>query len=575
MVEIFDLSTDLSDLPQLNTQMSKLTYIEKNPDRPSLGTDFPGTDIYFRWNNSGVQRTLMDKSFIDIELRVDVVDTIAPVVYRSPVKADDIAMAMGTAACLFEQAEFSMGGNSIYSIGKDLPQVDAIRTRTSMTEGWMSGIGKAENNWDSSYSDRQNRIANDSFEAKYPLDVAVDKAANAAPLSTSINYQEYTAANLNFDVATPNQAAFTAVGGILTFSPNGGTAVDIINTSILKVGDVIRGVGGNFDNFQFRITRVVSATVCIVDNQSGAGNVGAESVVNLTFMRPEKSAQRKSSKRLIWRPPLGVFYQNKGLPAGSYEIRLRPHSTERFMKNMIQSSMRNVQQIVLLAEQIGQVRVTVTKFVLNLCQVETERVDDLTYFLPLEEISSHERVITGSSLNEYSVTVPTSTQKLTLAFQSQKATDDTRIPPTFFKFLNPIIGGAGSSADNNPEGVLSLDTFYLLYDSQQFPQQQPILSYKGVEDYWGKAYAMHQYYTGSQNSGFVGEDFLTYVERGPLFLFKVPRDGLSNSQQVSVNFRFTPELVENTKFYLFAHHRKIVTVTVESGRIISAVPSDS
>ncbi len=246
-----------------------------------------------------------------IRLRANLTNGDGTLINTSSLAANggDKAPNMGVCGNLFQSMEFKIAQKVVSRISDRVAQVDALYSRLNYSKSQLDAWGQSTNWWDPDYKFRNNQIAVDGLElddgSSYP------KFIDESP-STE------TATQVGFDIAVgPNQVAYTLATRLLTFSVNGGNAINISNNQILHVGDVVVLPEGEFKILEI----LTSLTANALQTDGNAANFVARDMTDGDlFVRGFQQADNKSPKRsnleFIWKPPLGIFNCPYALPAG-------------------------------------------------------------------------------------------------------------------------------------------------------------------------------------------------------------------------------------------------------------------
>lgn len=177
-MSLFDLKTSLSELKNSNEGISKLTWDQISASREVTGATFPGRAIHFRFSVAGQRWWVPGRSYMRMRLKVAKANGTAIV------SADDVALAPGVAACLFQSAEFRINGKTVSHVTDNLAQIDAVQTRLRKPKSWVSNIGKSANLWEHKFV---NRKADQSIDGlRVPEALNIPTLATAAEIKTEL-----------------------------------------------------------------------------------------------------------------------------------------------------------------------------------------------------------------------------------------------------------------------------------------------------------------------------------------------------------------------------------------------------
>ncbi len=560
----FDLITNIDDVGSLNLKMSKYNYYEKSADRALTGDTFPSTNINYEFEIGSNERLDGYHAVIDCELEISIYTGVGQAT-RVPVKGDNIAPCMGAMNCLWDEIELTNDNVEIGNISKNIPQVAAMRARSTYSDAWMEGVGNSTNFWSANFSKRQELICADS------------KTDDGDNQNASLNlvgnrYEALIATRLGFDAAATIAIAAVgvAVGAytqILTLVQGAGD--DLIEAG-LRPGDRIKGVAGAALNFEYEFISFVPGAdilVAIVKIITGdkTAVIAATTMPNWEFYRPDSRQPSKSTIRCLWKPPIGAFYMNHPWGPGKWNLRLKPRSADTYQKLFFESKFFPIEQTAGVA---GNIRLQIKRMTFMMPMYESERFDEGIYHMAMQEIDAHTQTVSGTGRQEYSQRISPSTQKVTLAFQTNDVETLTTASPSVFKFNNMVAGAATAGV---PSTELTLRNFYLKYGTEQYPQPQPSLQYEDPFNFWSKVYQQSKVYEGSFYDEGAGETFRKWLQRGPYFSFLTARDGTSRERSIDINFDLPGETVPagSVRYLLFDHYRKIVSVEISGGQVQS------
>ncbi len=557
MKSIFDLPQSVSELPALNQGMSRLTYEQVPPLKNVQGTGFPGGRIEHRWEVSGNRWWIPSRSYIRLRAKLTNGDGSAIIADSLGATGGDKAPNMGVMGNLFQSMEFKIAQKVVSRISDRVAQVDALYNRLNYSKSQLDSWGAGTNWWQPDFDTRSNLISQDGL------------------IVNQINYSNRsveTAAFIDFDIATPNNASYTAATKTLTFIVNGGAAIDIRNNQILHIGDRVIGVGGNFNNNIYEITEIIDGLTCHADQLNAAeADVAAETVGNLEFelasaQKNNKSPQ-KSELEFIWKPPLGIFSCPYALPAGRYELSMIPQNSAEYMKKAIESFQADINQRSQLDNNglISDIQFEVIDLNFYVATTEGPRVDDLTYMIDIEDINCQVENVTGGGFQQKNFDVEPSTTALTIAWQQQSAGLNTLHSQSKFKFLS-----------SNPEfdsGELALKRFFVRYGLDQKPSPDYDPDYEGNKSYITELYAETQLYSGQKFNDGAPESQQDWIDRGPYLYFAWPRDATDEATRVNINYQFDDSVtVTNVaRTLLFNHYKNVAMITVKDGRVVDVV----
>ncbi len=540
MSSIFDLKQSASELPSLNSGLAKLTYTQVPSTRDVTGTNFPGGAQHYRWQTAGVRWWIPSRTYVRMRGRLLKADGVTQVVI-----GDDVAPNMGLMAALYQSAEFRMGGKTIARVSDFMPQVDALQKRTQKSKSWLDGVGKDLEYWEPDFYQRQAEVTSDG----YYTDEKAQFVPPTAATRLAMGFDPLTTIEI---VAATSRAVFAAAAG---------AAPDIINLQPIHVGDVITLANA----VRYSVTRIVSALIAEVTvlnlptilNDAAAAD--AFTVERVQDYQEQKSFNR-SGLEVIWQPPLSIWGVSHGMPAGEYELVLNPQNSAVFEKRAIES---------LVGDQNapGDFRFIVDDLFVYLATAEGPSVDNLSYFMSLEEVRCQvDQIDANTSLQQKNFDVSPAAYALTVAFQDVDANVDTRRSGSKYK-IRQIVG----FEDEYPSAELALQRMFVRYNGEQKPSPDADPNFLSPDGFMKSRYAETLLYSGAYFDCGGGESFRDWVDRGPYYYFSYPKDGSSESTRVNVNYQFRRSLGATGRVLLFDHYRSMVLVSIVNGRIQDVV----
>lgn len=536
MSSLFDLKQSASELPSLNQGMAKLTYEQYTPQRSVVGEGFKDGQIHIKFSMSGSRWWVPARSYVRIRARYGTTALAAVPI----VEADDVAPNMGTCANLFQNCEFRMAGKTISRIEANLAQVDALENRLLKSKAWLDGVGASLNNWEASQNIRKQKISSDgsSFQNDDVAYGYVDRLAMGFANDTTI---AFTLANATDEVIALVTFATGAIPDVRVVWANGDYLV--YNGVTYKV-----------------IARPSNVTLSVI--RPDGKRVVVNAAATDAFYKVPSELSHRGSVEFIWQPPLSIFKIGHALPAGDYELLLNPQPGSNFELLSVESTL--VDKVV--GNGGAQFHFHPVDLFLYVATVEGPAVSDLTYFMSLEETRCQRRNITGnaSTLTQEPFEVSPSTYALTIAFQDQTAGSGTLRSQSKFK-IRPSV--------DYPGDELRLNRMFLQYAGQSKSSPDADPSYTSPDDFLSSRYAESQLYSMNYYSEGSPESKADWLQRGPYYYFAWPRDGTSEATHVTANFSFQGGLAvaSSGNVLLFDHHKKMILVSVQDGKIIDVI----
>ncbi len=538
-MSIFDLKQSASELPSLNQGMAKMTYMQVPPTRDVTGNNFPNGQIHIRFEVAGTRWWCPAKSYIRMRAGFFQADGTTPVVVN-----DDIAPNMGIMSSILQSAEFRIADKTVSRVSDYMAQVDALEKRLTKSNSWMDSAGSDLEAWDPSQAKRLANVSSDGCMMGQEVPQAgLDRLEQG------------------FDAAT-NTIQVTAVApgqGTIVWAAAGGAAIPDVRV-LYKVGDVIDYLG-----IKYTITGFTTALIVRVTAPIAVAAVAPAAAVDwfLSQGTSDNYCGRRNRQEYIWQPPLSVFKLPHCLPSGKYELVLNPQNSSVYQKRAIESAFGDKAQ-----GAAGDFQFIIDDYYLYVSTVEGPAVSDLSYFMSLEETRcQQENVDNTTGLQQKNFDVSPNTYALTMAFQGQE--NGTRTDQSASKFKVPQIAAAPLSY---PSGELALNRVYIQYNGENKPSPDGDPDYLSPRDYLKSRYAETQLYSGAYWDAGGPESYKLWLQRGFYMYFAYPKDGLSESTRVNVNFSFQTQLNNDSgRVLLFDHHRSVVLVSISNGRVIDVV----
>lgn len=521
MSSVFDLPKSVEELGSLNDDMTRVGYQQVSATRDVTGASFPNGTQHYKFTTGSTQWWIPARSYF--RMRVSIKDAAG----NPLVVGDDVAPNMGICANLFQSAEIRLQGKTISRISDFLPQIDALETRLSKSKSYLDSTGASLNLWQPSVAERQTVMSNDA-----PI---LNKSGAKDVLTTSI--------------VAPNQVAIT-VGGLFTFTQNGGVAIPNL-TTIFNVGDTAKITVAGGLTYTIEVAAVGAATLTSSSSQAA---VVATNCTSLERIRSVSASRAVENIELIWTPPLALMKHDKALPTGAWEIVLNPHNSSAYQKYGIESSQ---------ADKTAGVdfNLTVDEVFFYCATVEGKRFEEGSYMLDLDQTSCQVNTINQAAFGQKDFTVSPSTYALTAAYQDGRVGTNSLCSSTKFKSLNVAL---------TESEELKLNRFFINYNSQNFPQPDADPEFDATTDRTAQRYAESQIASGCMFDTGGCETIQEYHDRGSYYHFRCPQDAGNRATRVIVHQGFVGGTdVTNMRLLLFCHHKSVMYVSVKDGQVLS------
>jgi hypothetical protein len=427
----------------------------------------------------------------------------------APVSRDGIAFADSVCGNLFNNVYVRAGGQDVSSIVNYVPQAQQIKNRLDKSGAWLNSVGRDSFGCDADFASRQKQTS-----SGFPL----------GPVGATV---EIVAAT----------GRVTGANGALLFT--GDSKLDV-NDQI-----VVNGI-------TYTVTTAATAddgTACIVAGDFPGGNdVAATTVCYKVDPTKNADGDGRNIVYLMWQPPVGIWDETKPLGSGDYRIQLNPNS---YYKTACVES--------LLA---GLASPAAFNFAVNDIQlfIATVKVDipvtgvDTLHLMEMQIQSKALSAGTQDSLLDF--TVPPSTKAISIFVQSNKAGNDTKVPPSTFKAL-----------DRSDENLSSIQ---ITYANSSKPATRWTSELTPTTNYMKQRYNDTQLYSGKFWSEGGTETFAEWLKRGPLYHYSFIRDESDRSTHVQLNSQFG-NLAADCNIMICAHFSRAVEITSSNGFVTSVV----
>lgn len=539
---IFDLPTDVRQLPGINDPMSRMQYEQHAPTRDVTGTNFPNGQIHHRFEVSGTKRWIPSKSYI--RMRCQLGKTIAGgVVTKQLASYDDVAPNMGLCANLFQSGEFRIADKTVSRCSDYMAQIDALETRMDKSKGWLDSVGKVTNFWQADHKERAQEVSFDGRDLKSST-VGAEVVTSAAIIAASRAVGDDT-------VAWDRTGG--AAEGLITFAAGTAAVAPATNFNCqveFDVGDILVFGAGNLAQYNLKVVSVVDALNISVAGGAAIADIAATILTTNTFSiikAGKENSRRVKDLELTWQPPMSIFKCDKALPAGRYELVLNPQTASSYKLRAIEA----------LAAKISgtDYDFRIVDMYLYVATVESDRIDDLSYYINLDETRCQVDTGLGSngSLGQKNFDVSPSTYALTCAFQDSSAGSDVLYSASKFKVQN--------------DEELGLTRLFLTYGGQSKPSPDADIDFDSAGiDRTTQRYADSLLQSGQYFREGGSESLEEFHERGSYYHFAWPRDGRDRSTRAQVNAQL--DTTGNARVLLFDHYKSVAHVTVKDGRVV-------
>ena len=552
MQSIFNLKTSTDELESSNYGVSKDLYEQQAPTRDVTFTNFPNGSINFRWQTGATKWWVPSRTYLRFRMSVKQVieDPFTPgALTQIPVNilTGDIAPIMNQCAALFQSAEFRINDKTVSRISDYLPQIDTLNTRLNKSKAWIDSVGTSTNWWQESFQIRQENVA---FNGE---------------IDSTDTFGEESRRELGYD--DDHTLVLVGATGVITFGL-GGSAVPLpAIASTWSVGDIIQITeSGSIGVLDLRVTEInpggIAQTIRV---QGWNTNIAAS---NYIFIRKstrgkENLARRVTDYEIIWTPPLSIFKVEHAIPACRCELILNPQTSSVYKKAVCESS---------VADRVPgtDFDFSIRDMYLYVNTVEGSRVDNLTYYLDLEQISCQAESLVGAvNFGQKNFDVSPSTKALAVAFQDSRVGTNTLFSSTKFRSYNTL-----PDADE----TLKLNRMFVNYAGVSKPQIDADPEYletalggtgfTSVRDHTTQRYVESILNSGSYHDTGGSETLQEWQNRGAYYLFNWSKDGNDRSTRVAVHTGFASGTnLNNARLLLFSISSQVAKVVIQNGAV--------
>tara|TARA_R110000822_G_scaffold27046_3_gene81061 strand:+ start:650 stop:2416 length:1767 start_codon:yes stop_codon:yes gene_type:complete len=588
-MSIFNLIEDEKDLPSSNEGVSHFAYSEFTPSKNSTGEAFPQSLFRIPFESSNETWWIPSKSYMRIRCELQKGDS-------SQLELNSkVAPNINLAANLFQSMELQLNGKTISRCAADVAQVDMLETRLSKSDAWLKSIGASINWLQEDLDERINEVSSDGFDSKNNMEYVSDY------LNPDFGFVPATITiETNIQSATPTAGSGLGEAYML-IGNSAGTAVAAANVAamnaLLRPGDKIMFGGDRkgcatvyADDITGDIALLLAAgggkpasirILCTFaqDRSVSGGDITTGNALKyntFTILRPKQS-RRISGFEIIYKPmALSIFKYSGAIPGGGkFELICTPHNKDTYKNRAIEvpEYFRDTQLPVFNTLASG-VKFEVKDVRFYAAQVVGERVEDKTFYLPLENTRLLTTKLSTSGLVKNYFDVSPLTYALTVAFQNSSAGNDPRHSCSRFRVGSLMTTAATPAKLERPE--LSLDRMFVTYANRSYPSPDADPKYKAgnADDYSTQRYIETQINSGAFFSEGGGESIQKHQDLGPIHYFQTPKDGQNRSTRVSVNTQFSSSF-EGANLLLFEHSQSSCQIVIQRGLVISVEVSET
>ena len=524
MNSIFDLKTSVNELESSNNGVTRDLYEQQAPTRDVTGSNFPNGAIQFRFQTGGTKWWCPSRSYIRMRIRLGKTSSVALKL------SDDVAPIMNHCSALFQSAEFRINDKTVSRIADYMPQIDTLHNRLNKSKSWIDSVGNSTNFWQSSFDVRKVQVSSDG------------KDSNSVPLTQgrlSLGYDPLTTVAVAVDTA------------IMTFAT--GTIPSCLTT--YQAGDIIRLKYSATNIVEYRVSEPLSATTLQLEEFKSIATTAPAAALDFERVRVNNDARALTEYEVTWQPPLSIFQVQHAIPAARCELVLNPQTSSVYKRAIVESSLANKDPAV-------DYDISIQNMYLYINTVEGSRVDNLTYYLDLEQISCQAETLVGAnSFGQKNFDVSPSTKSLVLAFQDTRAGTNTLFSPTKFRSYDTL---------PTKDQTLDLNRMFISYAGVSKPQIDADMVYDDTKrvDQTTERYIQSLLNSGSYHDNGGSETIEEFHNRGSYYLFNWNKDGNDRSTRVSVHTGFNSGTVlTNARLLLFSIYSQVAKIVINNGSV--------
>jgi hypothetical protein len=546
MQSIFNLKTSTDELESSNYGVSKDLYEQQAPTRDVTFANFPNGSINFRWQTGATKWWVPSRTYL--RFRMSITQIIgANTGLAIDVNSADICPIMNQCAALFQSAEFRINDKTVSRISDYLPQIDTLNTRLNKSKAWIDSVGTSTNWWQENFQIRQENV---SYNGE---------------IDSTDTLGEESRAELGY--TTANTLELVGATGVVTFALGGSTTPlpSIANT--WRIGDILSVFVTGVGTIELRVVGTqpggVAQTLLV---QGWTQNIPAvnHDFKRLTSRGKENLARKVTDYEIIWTPPLSIFKVEHAIPACRCELILNPQTSSVYKKAVCESSVSD-------KTPGTDYDFSIRDMYLYVNTLEGARVDNLTYYLDLEQISCQAESLVGAvNFGQKNFDVSPSTKALAVAFQDSRVGTNTLFSSTKFRSYNAL-----PEADE----TLKLNRMFVNYAGVSKPQIDADPEYV---DYLtgapgtatnGRDFTTQRYIETILNSGSYhdtggSETLQEWQNRGAYYLFNWSKDGNDRSTRVAVHTGFASgTILNNARLLLFAISSQVAKIVIQNGAV--------
>lgn len=504
-------------------------YIEVSCQRAIEDNSFGGglQDFIFTIGRPTV--AFMDKSYMRFQLEVKGPGGGVPKV------ADQIALAEGCVANMYNNAYFKAGGSDISAVTSFFPQVSAIERRTSNSGAWLERIGMAAYGYN---SDRSSRVA------------AISQTVNGSQVGIPL-------AEGKSEIYRPTDGKTPAASTVaMTFANATVTGIGTVFTASDVGSDIV--IAGQ----RFQIATFTDATHVVLKEKPVA-DIAATADWYLCRRNLAQSTQGRNVVQVLWKPAaLGIFRWGEPLGSGEYRLQLNPDPN--YSMTAIEFPYSTVTGYGPLTGATYSVAVKSAKLYVAVAKMS---IPDSISTLRLTEFLCMAKPMSSATNGSFNWTVKPSTRAIYMFLQDTTAGSNPIIPPGVFRVYGTSANAAALPVATGEEQTLT--DIQITYANTTKPQTRWTSEFSSAKNLLTQLYMQSLIETGMSDSVGGAETMDQWLQRGPLYCWRFERDEADRSTEVQTQISFNQVGWQTANLFLCCEYTHATEITTSNGQIVN------
>ena len=539
---MFNLIQDEKQLESSNGGIAQASLTQFNASRDITGNSFSNGRIVIPFSMSNTQWWVPSRSYLRARVSLTKPD-------GTPLEMKDgIGPNMGLLPSLFASCELQLNNTTISRCNSMVPLLNQVENRLNKSEAYQDSVGAL--NFNQNRLDERVNDASGNGLVRSPPEIRYYTAFDIPATATIATNQIAAVRNNDTEIKEPSITITGAGGGADAITQ---PMADKINAFIQPGDFVVIGVRGCKFQISNRATYSANGNgvITILSSMSGdgtnyAGNPQTADATQLSFYKELVNSRRAQTFEVCWSPDvLSVFKEQGAFPGGgNYQLILNPHNNSG--GNL---EMRAIESY--LSKTTADFKFVVNSMDYQCCIFDGERVEDLTYYMDLDESRAQiVKLPASGSLTQNQFSISPTTTAITVGFQSTLSGTDTRYSPSRLR-----------TADKKE---LNLSRFFLKYASQTIPSPDANPEFTTGIDYTGKLYMDTMLNSGKAFDQSGQETIQEWQQRGMMLHYKVPKDAQDRSTALTVNCSFSTT-IDDTNLVVIDHSRVVIRIVMQGG----------